>query len=221
LSVGGNQFSGTLPLELSNLRQLRDLNISWYSRVTDFRNRNLSGTIPVNYFRTVVPNSADGYVPTFPRLQNFMLSHTKITGSVLPPEIELATNLQVIRMGENRLMAKGSLPTELGLLTNLVVLDLAEVNLVSTIPTELGNLVLLKELKLENNDLTGLLPSQLSSLTSLSLFQVHGNVGLSGSIPNNICTLHELGSRGIGCPNDNVQDSGETSLCGCDCPPCL
>jgi kinase len=242
LNIGGNRFSGTLPSELSNLRQLRDLLISWNTVGVDYRNRDLRGTIPVEYFSTIVPNpngrhlrslqsNVDGASvarngtasanltssgrrtePAFPHLVNFSLSGTKITGSVPPPEIALATNLAVIRMGANRLMAPASLPTELGLLTNLFELDLAEVNLVSTIPSEFGNLVSLQKLKLQNNDLTGFLPSELSSLTSLSWFQVDGNVGLTGSVPSNICTLHQ--PTYLGCP--------ETSLCGCDdCPACV
>ncbi|CAB9507067.1 LRR receptor-like serine threonine-protein kinase [Seminavis robusta] len=241
LNIGGNRLRGTLVSELAKLRQLRELKLSWPTVAADFRNRNLEGTIPVEYFVTresevndtgglrrlqsndteppisdATGNASQVIEPTFPHLGSFWLSDTKITGT-FPSELAFLLKLTSIRMAENRQMTPVFLPTELGLLAGLDELDLAEINLQSTIPSELGRLAQLTTLKLQNNELTGKIPEELSALTNLEWFQVDGNVDLTGSVPQNLCGVE---IRGIGCAGDTVRDGGETFLCGCECPPC-
>ena len=211
LSVWGNLLQGTLPTQIAQLRQLRSLRLS----IRQQRNRDLTGTIPRQYF--VSPESEDGTgmpTPTFPHLVDFWIAGTGISG-VIPTERAMMTTLQSVRLGWNENM-NGPVPTQLGLMTALTELNLAEDNIASSIPTELGLLTILKKLELQHNALSGRLPTELEAIVpSLEVFRVDGNVALSGTVADEFCKIQELG---LGCDGDRVDDRGrETSLCGCHC----
>lgn len=133
-----------------------------------------------------------------------------LTGTI-PSEIMLIGGLEEFYVGENRL--SGSIPWEFGMLRDtLVDLHLYSNRFTGVIPTRLGLLTKLRWLHVGDNQLSGPIPSELGTMTMMQLFQVennalegripaealaawgivsrvwlHGNPGLSGTIPYSWC----------------------------------
>ena len=157
---------GSIPLELSNLSELRDLAVS----VND-----LTGSIPPE-------------LRSLTNLESLWLSFNQLTG-VIPSELGSLTNLEFLGLHSNQLT--GVIPSELGSLTNLHDLWLHSNQLTGVIPPELGNLSLLLSLLLHDNLLTGAIPHELGNLSRLE--GLHLNVNeLTGTIPRELGNLSSL-----------------------------
>ena len=87
------------------------------------------------------------------------------TGSTIPSEIGLLTQLQGLSFSSNQLTS--AIPSEIGLLTQLTYLSFWSNSLTSTIPSEIETLTQLRSLWFNNNTLMGTIPSSLCSLPSL------------------------------------------------------
>lgn len=111
----GNGLVGTIPDQIGDLQQLRDLNLS------------------VNTLTGIIPTS----IGNFDNLQSLYLMRNDLTG-VVPSTIGELTQLDTLHLGENQLA--GSLPVGLGDLTNLEVVDLSLNQFDGAIITGLGNL---------------------------------------------------------------------------------
>ncbi len=164
--LGGNALNGSIPLELGNLENLKDL---WL-----FMN-NLSGTIPSELGNLInleslhlEENQLTGSIPPelggLSSLVELYLRFNMLTGS-LPPELGGLSNVEDIFLEENLL--SGVIPAEWGSLTHLINLDLNNNSLSGSIPTELGNLTNLEDLSLHSNSLSGNIPAELGNLTNL------------------------------------------------------
>ena len=160
LNLSANQLSGSIPPELGNLTNLKDLNL--YSN-------QLRGPIPPE-------------LGNLTNLKELNLSNNQLSGSI-PSELGNLTNLQRLALGGNQL--SGSIPPELGNLTNLKDLYLSFNQLSGQIPSELGNLTNLQRLALFANQLSGSTPPELGNLTNLQRLYLSRNQ-LSGCMPEGL-----------------------------------
>ncbi|KAL5207726.1 hypothetical protein ABZP36_032161 [Zizania latifolia] len=146
LDLSNNSLSGEIPNSLSSMKGLLTCNSSQQSTETD-------------YFPFFIKKNKTGKGLQYNQVSSFppslILSHNKLTGSILP--------------GFRRLK-------------NLYVLDLSNNHISGMIPDELSDMSSLESLDLSHNNLTGNIPSSLTKLNFLSSFSVAYN-NLAGAIP--------------------------------------
>ncbi|CAM6110103.1 unnamed protein product [Calypogeia fissa] len=207
LSLDSNNFTGSLPPEITRLTRLQFFNISdnifsaglpsglsnlVQLTVLDCYNNNLSGELPAeivslrnlnhvhlggNIFSGSIPKEYGGFSSS---LDYFSLSGNDLTG-VIPPELGNLTGLTHLYLGWYNSF-QGGIPPELGRLSKLVLLDLSSCQLSGSLPSELSNLTKLETLFLYTNNLSGTLPPELGSLASLRSLDVSLNL-FHGEIP--------------------------------------
>lgn len=187
----GNSFTGTLPTELGNLIQLRELHLV---RLDD-----ITGTIPSHLVALTgleILWLADlpGINPTpFPEvfkvasnLTSVIMYRVDMTGSL--PTIGHLSDLQTLDLGN--IEVTGTIPIEIGLLSDLVKVSLVDLNLQGTIPSEVGLLTKLTTLDLSDNpQIGGTFPSEIGSLTALKSLDLR-MAELVGTIPREVCALN-------------------------------
>ena len=159
-------LSGSIPLELGNL-----VNLRWL----DLKRNALSGPIPRELGNLV-------------NLEVIELERNVLSGPI-PPELGTLVNLSRLDLDYNAL--SGPIPRELGKLVNIHWLDLSSNTLSGPIPPELGDLGNLRRLSLSSNALSGPIPSELGHLAKLELVAL-GNNKLSGPIPPELGKLASL-----------------------------
>jgi hypothetical protein len=126
----------------------------------------------------------------------------RTTGSTIPSEIGLLTQLTYLDFSYNRLTS--TIPSEIALLTKLSVLSFYKNQLTSTIPSEFARLTQLTYLGFGSNQMTSTIPSEIGLMTQLTRLSFYYNY-LTGTIPSSLCAV---GSMTI------VVDCGEIA-CGC------
>ncbi|XP_054788136.1 uncharacterized protein At4g06744-like isoform X1 [Prosopis cineraria] len=157
--ANSNNFSGTIPPTISELRFLYELDVS---------NNLLSGTFPVA-------------VLGLPNLSFLDIRFNFFSGNV-PPEIFMQS-LDVVFLNDNNFMQR--LPVDLGD-TTVLYLTLANNKFTGPIPRSIGRASeTLLEILFLNNQLTGCLPYEIGFLTKLRLLDA-GNNHLTGPLP---CSL--------------------------------
>ncbi|XXG66404.1 hypothetical protein AAC387_Pa05g3891 [Persea americana] len=225
LTLSGNQFTGELPVSVTNL--------SSHLKQLRLERNHVRGSIPAGIDRLadltllcMEENTLTGTIPTgigkLYKLGSLDLSGNRLTGQV-PSSIGNLTQLTSLRLGGNGL--EGSIPSILGNCQKLNELDLSDNNLNGTIPTQIfrisslsifldlsknsfngslpldiGHLMSLTELDVSMNDLTGEIPSMLgecSSLVSLYLDENH----FQGAIPPSLDSLRGVQHLGLSCNN--------------------
>ncbi|XP_050288033.1 probable LRR receptor-like serine/threonine-protein kinase At1g56140 isoform X2 [Quercus robur] len=199
-------FSGTIPKELGNLKELNMLSLA---------SNNFSGTLPpelgnlVKLEQIYVDSSGlGGEIPsTFANLQNMRImrvSDSPFTGRI-PDFIGNWTKLTALRIQGNSF--EGPIPSSFSNLISLQSLRISDIYNVSSsldfiknltsltnlvlrnalitgnIPSDIGEYKMLQILDLSFNNLTGEIPSGLFSISSLK-FLFLGNNSLSGTLPS-------------------------------------
>ena len=148
-----NNLTGEIPVELSNLFDLRDLQLT---------GNQLTGEIPAE-------------LGGLSNLWELQLADNQLTGEI-PAELGGLSNLWELMLFDNQLT--GEIPVELGSLSNLRGLMLFDNQLTGEIPVELGNLTNLQYLLINENEFTGTLPRSLTNLSNMKGLHFNDNVGL-------------------------------------------
>lgn len=166
----GNNLTGTLPLEMSNLTSIKLFYMSCNS---------LSCSIP------------ESMVVGMEGLEVLDLYYNNLTGE-LPTELENLAKLWVLHLGGNYFY--GSIPKAYSRIRSLVSLGLQGNGLTGKIPWSLAKLPNLQELLLcYFNEYEEGIPPDFGSLSSLRLLDL-GGCNLSGEIPRSLGNLKLLQS---------------------------
>ena len=209
-----NGIAGTLPPEIGDLSNLRELSFT--------ANPRLTGEVPPEIGRLsnlVYLSFANTRITSLPtefgnlrKLRNLGLHRTLLTSlppefgnlsalerldmensqlTSLPPEFANLDRLVILDLQGNRLA--GAAPLELlAGVTGLVSLDLQGNELTGPIPAELGGLSRLADLNLALNDLDGAIPAELGRLTNLVTLRLSKNPALAGPLPASLSELLQL-----------------------------
>ncbi|MGD2085933.1 MAG: hypothetical protein PVH61_07100 [Candidatus Aminicenantes bacterium] len=190
LNLYHNKLSGSIPPELGNLINLIDL---------DLYTNQLSGSIPPELgnlsnllYLELDSNQLSGSIPpelgNLSNLEELWLNSNQLSGRI-PPELGSLSNLEYLHLNSNQLT--GSIPSELGNLSNLGYLNFSTNQLRFSIPPELGNLSNLYWLSLSRNQLSGSIPPELGKLRNLGSLYMNNNQ-LTGNIPTSLMNLINL-----------------------------
>ena len=216
LTLVQSELSGKIPRELADLSRLEYLVIDDDAQVSGCLPAALEAQLEIPFFGNVpycIEDPAEAITAVFTALDmtgwdsNAPLSEwpgvdidddgrvikLDLYGDqlrrALPPELGYLSDLQVLRLGNNRLV--GEIPPELGDISNLEQLLLGNNELSGEIPPELGNLSGLVLLELQGNMLRGRIPPELGNLSNLRTMVLSGNQ-LSGEIPPELGNLSNL-----------------------------
>ncbi|KAK8368547.1 hypothetical protein V6Z11_A01G048700 [Gossypium hirsutum] len=174
LDVSHNYFSGSIPNNLGNLRNLKMLNLE----ATNLTSLGMS-------FLSSLTNCRG--------LEFLIFSKNPLVSGELPGLVgNLSGTLQ--RFYASACSISGIIPSEIGNLSRLISIELVENKLTGTIPTTIGGLKELQSLSLENNKLEGSIPFELCHLNKLAFLLLTNNK-LSGPIPaclGNLISLRNL-----------------------------
>ncbi|RVX12860.1 LRR receptor-like serine/threonine-protein kinase FLS2 [Vitis vinifera] len=204
LALGGNKFSGGLPLNLTNLSKLERL---------ELQDNNLTGELP-------------NFLSQISTLQVLNLRNNSFQG-LIPESIFNLSNLRILDASKNCLDFterwssqevqvslefrdlivnwKNSKQASLGALKALKLLNISHNKLSGKIPTSFGDLENIESLDMSHNKLSGSIPQTLTKLQQLTILDVSNNQ-LTGRIPDG----GQMGTMVLD-PNYYANNSG---LCG-------
>ncbi|WVZ87137.1 hypothetical protein U9M48_033827 [Paspalum notatum var. saurae] len=163
---------GTIPEELQNLTQLKNLNLAQ------------------NYLTGPLPS----FLGKLTAMQYMSLGINALSGTV-PKELGNLTNLISLSFSSNYL--NGSLPSELGNLAKLEQLYIDSAGLSGPLPSTFSKLTKMKTLWASDNNFTGQIPDYIGSWISLTELRFQGN-SFQGPIPTSLSNLVNLTSLRIG-----------------------
>ncbi|KAL7157655.1 hypothetical protein ABFS83_02G091900 [Erythranthe nasuta] len=203
LLLADNHFSGPMPRfgELSNLRYLfvaGNIIEDDISFVSSLTNcTNIQG-IDVGDNPFVIGSITNSIANFSSHLEKLGIYLTQIVGKI-PSEIGSLVGLKHLRLSNNNL--EGPIPLSIGRLFNLQILELEGNRLGSHIPPVFGNLTLLYSLSLERNNFSGTIPKSLANCTSMQMLDLSIN-NFYGPIPQEIlistvCILLDLSHNAL------------------------
>eukprot|EP00798_Chlamydomonas_sp_ICE-L_P013866 gene13866-19791_t len=221
LGLGYNNFSGTLPATISEVRSLKELDLTANtpgftgrvpeglcqgrndsSSLTDIMisHNSFSDSLRVNSCNSLVMldaqnNKLTGEMPSLNGYNNMhmlRLGNNNLTGTI-PLSISKAPLMTVFYLPFNSL--QGSIPESIGEYTYLTGLNLISNQLSGTIPEDLfRNLGSLQTLWLSENRLNGTISQNINNSRSLTDIDLSSN-SLYGQIPEEMSYLANLGNR--------------------------
>ncbi|XP_050268466.1 receptor kinase-like protein Xa21 [Quercus robur] len=167
LYISRNEFSGKLPSQFNNCRELSILSLS--------------------------KNKFDGSITegfgSLEKLEVLLLGSNYLTGNI-PPIISNLSMLQMFSIEKNHI--SGSIPSDTWSLQNLIRLNFAENNLTGTIPQNIFNVTSLKYLLLTINSFSGNLPLDTRiSCPNLETLFLNSNK-ISGPLPSYLSNCSNL-----------------------------
>jgi Leucine-rich repeat (LRR) protein len=197
LGIGQNQFTGALPLSLTNLSRLQLLDLGSNS-FTGIVPSGLGGLQNLEVFaldaNMLEANNEEewefiGSLANCSRLHHLSFGWNRFAGKLPGLLVNLSTNLQFLQIYNNSI--SGVIPLDIGNLAGLDMLDFGKNLLTGVIPESIGKLTRLRQLFLDSNYLSGHLPSSIGNLSSLLQLDAGSN-SLEGPIPPSIGNLSKL-----------------------------
>ncbi|KAH7651408.1 Non-specific serine/threonine protein kinase protein [Dioscorea alata] len=161
----GQNLTGSLPDEFSNLTSLQKIDLSF---------NYLNGNIP----------AAWASIP----LTDIELEGNHITGRI-PDELGRITSLQYLSLESN--LIEGPLPQSLGNLTNLLGLNVIANNIIGRLPESLGHLKNMTYFLIGGNPITGKIPSFIGNWIQLYKLEIRGT-SLEGPFPPIFFSLQNI-----------------------------
>jgi hypothetical protein len=201
LNLSLNPLTGTIPSELGNLINLRELMMSR------------------SFFKGPIPTT----IGKLTNLENLEI-YGNLLSSTIPTEIGNAKNLKRMDMFNNKL--RGKIPASLAKIENLQIIHVKKNLLTGTIPSGLGNLQHLTWFDASSNILSGTIPASLGSSRSLKDIRLGGN-RIFEPIPLSLCKNPNInggrtrmwGCDAILCPLGAIDEIG-FALTRSGCNPC-
>ncbi|KAL4198085.1 hypothetical protein AMTRI_Chr03g138420 [Amborella trichopoda] len=212
-SIGGCHIKGSIPMSISNLHNLRCLDLSRNS---------LSGNLPSDIGRLqkidrllLNENKLEGSIPPeFGQLESLLelYLNDNMLSSPIPPSMNNLTKISHLYLGNNRLFGElpteiwrqgllevdlsgnsfsGLLPQELGSSSMLITMNFSANRLFGNLPNSMGNLQALENLDLSLNSFQGTIPRTFGEMRSLKYMDISSNK-LSGEIPRSLGSLNYL-----------------------------
>ncbi|XP_058109117.1 probable LRR receptor-like serine/threonine-protein kinase At3g47570 [Magnolia sinica] len=215
LYVEGNQFTGPIPVSLSNASGLLLIKLA---------NNSFSGSMPMNFGslkgltklylggnRIGIGKAHDlsflDSLTNCSRLQELDVGDNCLSGSLPESMGNLSTQLRILWLGSNRIF--GSIPSGIQNLVSLTTLRMEYNSLTGTIPIGVGKLNKVRQLSLGGNELSGEIPSSLGNITQLYILDLFGN-NLWGTVPSSIGNFTFLQFIHLG--NNNLSGTLPRSL---------
>ncbi|KAL7195086.1 hypothetical protein ACSBR1_035323 [Camellia fascicularis] len=221
INIWENQFSGSIPLSISNASKLKYLdlslnkfspgvainfgnlnNLSWLS--LDKSGLGTGHANDLNFLTTLAncsklrvlqlqENNFGGVLPN--SLANFStkLEHLSLAANQISGNVlaDIGNLVSLNALAMDENQLIGSIPTSIGKLVKLQDLGFSDNKMSGEIPSSIGNLTLLNRLWLEENYFQGNIPSSLGNCQGLILLHLYGN-GLLGVIPREVIGLSSL-----------------------------
>ncbi|KAK6139573.1 hypothetical protein DH2020_026683 [Rehmannia glutinosa] len=193
LGLGDNNFSGVLPVSLSNASSLRFVGL-FANSFTGPMPKNLDRLLDLRFLSIWSTNIEDDIsfissLTNCTRLTVVDIFDNMLTGSLPVTIANLTTQLRKLTIGINHI--RGTIPSGIGNLIGLNTLSL-QLNLLSgPIPSTIGKLFKMQEINLSANRFTNELPSSLGNLTLLNILYATRN-NFSGSIPQSLANFSRL-----------------------------
>ncbi|CAB9521900.1 LRR receptor-like serine threonine-protein kinase [Seminavis robusta] len=139
---------------------------------------------PAGYLEDGVLYQGDGI------LKHFWLQYNGLSGSGIPPELYLLTDLKSLAL--DGLNLASTIPDELFNLSNLEYISMNACGLFGSIPEALANLSTLEAIYFAFNSLTGTIPSSLYFLTNSMTGILFSENQLTGPVPTELGLLTNL-----------------------------
>ncbi|XP_058191918.1 probable LRR receptor-like serine/threonine-protein kinase At3g47570 [Rhododendron vialii] len=188
LNVGGNLFTGSIPVTISNLTKLYYFSISqcgFTGKVPSLEKLHDLGKILLydNHLGTGEVDDLSFFdtLTNATRLSLVSLTTNNFGGVLLESISNFSKEFSFLNVAWNRLV--GTIPSGIGNLINLQLLFLSHNHLSGNIPSDIGKLQKLQVLGLAHNTFHGEIPSSFENLTSLFWLTMYEN-NLRGSIPS-------------------------------------
>ncbi|XP_019153206.1 PREDICTED: receptor-like protein kinase HAIKU2 [Ipomoea nil] len=207
-----NQFSGEVPAELGDFKNL--VNLSLYTN-------NLTGTLPAKLgswaefdFIDLSENFFTGPIPPDMckqgKMKELLILQNNFTGEI-PETYANCISLRRFRVSKNSL--SGKVPTGIWGLPNLNIIDIANNAFEGSITADIKNAKSLGQLFVSNNKLSGEIPPEISGASALVSIDLSNNQ-FSGEIPATIGELKQLDT--VNFHNNEFSGSMPDSLGSCD-----
>ncbi|KAL5569986.1 hypothetical protein UlMin_026561 [Ulmus minor] len=195
--IGGNEFSGKIPVSLSNASRLEILDLPGNKFVGQVPT-NLGNLLKLRLLRLGVNHLGNnssydwGFLTSLANCSKFeyLDLYSNNFGGVLPDSIgNLSSQLGYLNLVRNYI--HGGIPSSLENLINLNGLGLSNNLLTGVIPEYLGKFGKMQKLGLDVNRFSGKIPSSLGNLTQLFYLSLSDN-NLEGSIPPALGNIKHL-----------------------------
>ncbi|XP_058111601.1 LRR receptor-like serine/threonine-protein kinase EFR [Magnolia sinica] len=197
LYAGGNQFTGPIPISLSNASGLVSIILA---------SNSCSGSVPTNFGslkglsmlllwgnKLGTGKSHDliflDSLTNCSSLRALQVAINHPSGALPDSMSNISTELTSLALGDNKIF--GSIPSGIQNLVDLTELDMGRNFLTVTIPIGIGKLNQARKLWFEANELSGQIPSSLGNISQLLVLSLYEN-NLSGSIPSTIGNCKNL-----------------------------
>ncbi|KAF2316077.1 hypothetical protein GH714_040872 [Hevea brasiliensis] len=182
LNMWGNKFTGQIPSEIGTISGLEALFLgnNSFSQVIPESLLNLSSLAFLDLSRNNFGGDIQEIFGRFTQVKFLVLHGNSYTGGLYSSGVLKLPNVVRLDLSFNNF--SGPLPVEISQMPSLKYLILAYNRFNGSIPKEYGNLTGLQALDLSFNSLTGSIPTSLGNLTSL-LWLMLANNSLTGEIP--------------------------------------
>ncbi|KDP38864.1 hypothetical protein JCGZ_05021 [Jatropha curcas] len=189
IQIWGNNFSGSLPVSLSNATKKIDLSLNNFIGKVDVHFE----ALPLLSFLMLGGNSLGSkegddlnFITSLlnhSHLSVLDLEHNRLNGILPNSKANLSSSLQFLIIGHNQIY--GTLPQWLFTLVSLTTMSIEVNQITGTIPMEIVNLENLQLLILDHNRLSGPVPSSIGNLSSLIRLHLHNN-NFHSTLPSNL-----------------------------------
>ncbi|KAK4361213.1 hypothetical protein RND71_020165 [Anisodus tanguticus] len=217
LNISDMGFTGTIPVEIGHLHNLKQLGIE---------KNELTGSIPLTIFNisslqvlSIWDNKLEGHLPrevgNLTMVNVLDLGINNLTG-VIPDEIGNLQELLKLKLDFNNF--SGSIPIGVFNISTLASISLTQNYISGNLPSTIGNgSPNLERIFLDANNIDGVLPSSISNLSKLTILELSA-IELTGSIPDslgNLRLVEILSLQGNSLTSDSSMLSFVTPLANC------